>query len=102
MLTLSITSTEFGSRQQFGQSICVRKFGRSDVEGVYSHDPKHGSALRFSQLDWNEARPLAAKVVQLEAIDCAERFNLSIDVAALGSDDPRIIGAPSAGASCNG
>jgi hypothetical protein len=53
-------------------------------------------------LDWNEARPLAAKVVQLEAIDCAERFNLSIDVAALGSDDPRIIGAPSAGASCNG
>jgi homoserine dehydrogenase len=73
-----------------------------DVDGVYSHDPKQGSASRLSRLDWRQARQLAAKVVQREAIDCAERFDLSIEVAALGSDDPSIIGAPPAGASCNG
>jgi homoserine dehydrogenase len=73
-----------------------------DVDGIYSSDPKQGPASRFSRLDWEQARRLAAKIVQREAIDCAERLNLSIEVAAPGSDDPSVVGPRQPEAYCHG
>jgi homoserine dehydrogenase len=63
-----------------------------DVDGIYTQDPKLGSASRLRSLDWDEMKRLGGKVVQREAIECAERLGVRIEVAALGSDDPSVIG----------
>lgn len=63
-----------------------------DVGGIYTRDPNQHAAQRINRLDWKQARMVAGKLVQAEAIDCAERYNVAIEVAALGSETPSVIG----------
>lgn len=56
-----------------------------DVDGVYSDDPaKSPDALRFDQLDYQEAREVSRGLVQDKAILAAEDLDVVIEVAALG------------------
>lgn len=56
-----------------------------DVDGVYTDDPaKSPDALRFDQLDYQEAREVSRGLVQDKAILAAEDLGVVIEVAALG------------------
>jgi aspartokinase len=63
-----------------------------DVGGHYSGDPKQAGATRIARAGWSEARLIAGRLVQREALDWAGRLGIAIEVAGLGSDEPSVIG----------
>ncbi len=67
-----------------------------DVDGIYDRDPaQHPGALRFAQLDWDEAIAVGGKIVQPKAIAWARERGLSFQVARLGDDaGTRVNGGP--------
>jgi homoserine dehydrogenase len=65
-----------------------------DVDGVYDGDPAvlGDAAHRFGTLDWETARKVAGKLVQLRAIETAEKRGVTIEVSAIGLDAASRIG----------
>jgi homoserine dehydrogenase len=65
-----------------------------DVDGVYDGDPAvlGAEAHRFGTLDWETARKVAGKLVQMRAIETAEKRGVTIEVSAIGLDAASRIG----------
>ena len=65
-----------------------------DVDGVYDGDPAvlGEQAHRFGTLDWETARKVAGKLVQMRAIETAEARGVTIEVSAIGLDAASRIG----------
>jgi len=60
-----------------------------DVDGLYTSDPNNetgNSARRFVQVSYATARKVGGSVVQIKAIDFAERYGLTFTVSSVGSD----------------
>jgi homoserine dehydrogenase len=60
-----------------------------DVDGLYTSDPNNDAAncaRRFVQVSYNTAREVGGSVVQIKAIDFAERHRLTFTVCSVGSD----------------
>jgi homoserine dehydrogenase len=67
-----------------------------DVDGVFEADPATNPAARkFAQVGYSDALKIAGKLVHGKAVEFAAARNLRIEVEALGSDEPTIIGLPS-------
>jgi homoserine dehydrogenase len=63
-----------------------------DVDGVYEEDPaKNPNALRYSHLNYDEAEHASTGVIQAKAIHAAEKWEVLIEVAALGSAEATTI-----------
>lgn len=73
-----------------------------DVDGIYDRDPAvHPGALRYAQLDWDEAIAVGGGIVQPKAIAWARDRGVSFEVARLGDDGgtlvnggPAVLAAP--------
>lgn len=65
-----------------------------DVDGVYDGDPAvlGDAAHRFGTLDWETARKVAGKLVQMRAIETAEARGITVEVSAVGLDAASRIG----------
>jgi homoserine dehydrogenase len=66
-----------------------------DVDGLYTSDPNAGSgpsAARFARVSYATAGRIGGAVVQLKAIDFAERHRLRFTVSSVGSDRASEIG----------
>jgi homoserine dehydrogenase len=60
-----------------------------DVDGLYTSDPNvetDTTASRFVEVSYDTARKVGGSVVQVKAIDFAERHRLTFTVASAGSD----------------
>ena len=66
-----------------------------DVDGIFEFDPADTNATprRFKTLTWAEAIRVGGGIVQPRAIEFAERHQFTVEVAALNSDAPSIIGS---------
>ncbi|TFI59449.1 homoserine dehydrogenase [Sphingomonas parva] len=63
-----------------------------DVDGVYAEDPaRNPAAERFSQMRYAEAEAASAGLIQPKAIRAAEKEDVLIEVAALGSAEATTI-----------
>ena len=70
---------------------CVRLY--KDVDGVFERDPAEDpSARRFACLGYADAKRLARQLVHDKAVDHAARHGLTIEVDAIGHEDPTTIG----------
>lgn len=68
-----------------------------DVDGVFEADPaEYPEARKFAQVGYDDAARIAGKLVHAKAVAFAAARDLRIEVEALGSDSPTIIGGPSA------
>lgn len=69
-----------------------------DVDGVYDRDPNAdgGEALRYTDLDWREARAVAGKLLQPKAIDFAASHEIAIKVERLNAGAGTRVSAASA------
>ena len=59
-----------------------------DVDGLYTSDPNKlsgGVARRFAQVSYETARQVGGSVVQIKAVDFAERHRLSFTISCIGS-----------------
>lgn len=57
-----------------------------DVDGVYEEDPAtNPDALRYSRLNYAEAEQASSGLIQAKAIHAADKWDVLIEVAALGS-----------------
>ena len=64
-----------------------------DVDGVYAEDPaKNPEAERFSQMSYTEAERASNGLIQVKAIREAQRDDILIEVACLGSAEATQIG----------
>jgi homoserine dehydrogenase len=65
-----------------------------DVDGVYDGDPAvlGDHAHRFGTLDWETAKRVAGKLVQMRAIETAEARGVTVEVSAIGLDAASRIG----------
>jgi len=57
-----------------------------DVDGLYTSDPNTTTANRFVEVSYDTARKVGGSVVQIKAIDFAERHQLTFTVSGVGSD----------------
>jgi homoserine dehydrogenase len=59
-----------------------------DVDGLYTSDPNKigNTARRFGQVSYETARQVGGTVVQIKAIDFAERHRLTFSISSIGSD----------------
>jgi len=74
----------FVAHQLDGQCSLVK-----DVDGLYTSDPNNETgtnATRFVEVSYDTARKVGGSVVQVKAIDFAERHQLSFTVSSIGSD----------------
>ena len=74
----------FVAHQLDGQCILVK-----DVDGLYTSDPNDETctnATRFVEVTYNTARRVGGSVVQVKAIDFAERHQLTFTVSSIGAD----------------
>ncbi len=63
-----------------------------DVDGVYDRDPaKADGALRYRLLDWQGAREVAGKLLQVKAIDFAASHDVAIRVRRLNGDHGTLV-----------
>lgn len=69
-----------------------------DVDGIYDRDPaQHPGALRYAQLNWDEAIAVGGRIVQPKAIAWARDAGVPFQVARLGDDSGTWVGGgPSA------
>jgi homoserine dehydrogenase len=66
-----------------------------DVDGLYTSDPNACTgkkATRFSEVSYATARCVGGPVVQLKAVDFAERHGQIFIVSSIGSSDATVIG----------
>lgn len=66
-----------------------------DVNGLYEHDPTIAHVVpprRYRTLTFDAALALDGGVVQSKAVHFAKAHDLNFEVAALGSDDPTLVG----------
>lgn len=80
----------FVAHQLDGQCSLVK-----DVDGLYTSDPNGEdgtSASRFVQVSYETAREVGGSVVQVKAIDFAERHRLAFTVSTVGSDVSTTVG----------
>jgi len=74
----------FVAHQLEAQCILVK-----DVDGLYTSDPNNETgtnATRFVEVSYATARKVGGSVVQVKAIDFAERHQLSFTVSSIGAD----------------
>ena len=74
----------FVAHQLDGQCILVK-----DVDGLYTSDPNDETgtnATRFVEVTYDTARRVGGSVVQVKAIDFAERHQLTFAVSSIGAD----------------
>jgi homoserine dehydrogenase len=66
-----------------------------DVDGVYDHDPAIDSndLARYERVSWQACLTIARPLLQPRAVEYASRKNLVIEVGAVGSIDPTVVGA---------
>jgi len=67
-----------------------------DVNGLYTNDPNSetgNSARRFVQVSYDTARQVGGSVVQIKAIDFAEKHRLTFTVSSVGSDVSTEVGS---------
>ena len=68
-----------------------------DVDGWYDADPSAPGACKYASLHYDDAVASPAKVVQAKCVRYAAEHALRIEVGALGSDEPTVVGdSPSA------
>jgi homoserine dehydrogenase len=65
-----------------------------DVDGISESDPAHAatSPRRYRTVTWGQAARVGDGVVQSKALDFAERHGQTVQVAALNSEQPSLIG----------
>lgn len=64
-----------------------------DVDGLYTSDPNTtSSAARFVRVSYETAARIGGAVVQLKALDFAERHSLRFDVSCVGSNRETVVG----------
>jgi len=74
----------FVAHQLEGQCSLVK-----DVDGLYTSDPNNDTgahATRFVEVSYDTARKVGGSVVQVKAIDFAERHQLTFTVSRIGAD----------------
>jgi homoserine dehydrogenase len=74
----------FVAHQLDGQCRLVK-----DVDGLYTSDPNNengSNATRFVEVSYDSARKVGGSVVQVKAIDFAERRQLTFTVSSIGAD----------------
>ncbi|MEQ8769614.1 MAG: homoserine dehydrogenase [Phycisphaerales bacterium] len=64
-----------------------------DVDGWYDADPKQPGARKFSTLTYDDALASPAKVAQPKCVKYAADHGLILEIGALGSETPSVIGA---------
>ena len=71
---------------------CVRLY--KDVDGVFDQDPaQNDQARRFSAISWEETLRIARPLIQAQAVEYAASKGLAVEVEALGSADPTVVGS---------
>ena len=79
------------------KAACVRLY--KDVDGVFEQDPARSEqARRFSEISWADTLRIARPLIQPQAVEYAAANNLPIEVEALGSGSPTLVGAYSSAA----
>lgn len=65
-----------------------------DVDGIFEYDPATQGVppRRYKTLTWEEANRVGGGIVQFKAVDYAAQHHFSIEVAAVHSDLPTLIG----------
>ena len=74
----------FVAHQLDGQCCLVK-----DVDGLYTSDPNYETgttAIRFVEVSYDTARKVGGSVVQVKAIEFAERHQLTFTVSSIGAD----------------
>ena len=80
----------FVSYQLGGHSRLIK-----DVDGLYTSDPNkqiEAIARRFVQVSYETAREVGGSVVQIKAIDFAEKHRLTFTISSIGSDTSTEVG----------
>jgi homoserine dehydrogenase len=66
-----------------------------DVDGVYDHDPATdpNDLARYERVSWQECLTIARPLLQPRAVEYASKKKLLIEVGAIGSINPTVVGA---------
>lgn len=88
-----LTAVFLASALRLGETTLMK-----DVDGVYDRDPNAdgAGALRYTELDWRQAREVAGKLLQPKAIDFAASHDVAIRVERLNAGAGTRVSAASA------